>query len=140
MPESPIGKLRHRRATILRRIAPLERKLILQRARLALVEAAILQLWPTLDMPLPQRKLPQVFAKGELTRMALDMLRRAGRPMAMGEMVRGCLAVKGLRFPDRQRRSATERHLQNAFARFEARGLTKRVGRGRQTLRALVER
>ena len=140
MPDSPVAKLCRRRHTILRKIAPLERKLSLHRARLAMVEAAILQLRPTLDMPLPQAKLAPIFAKGELTRPALDMLRQSGRPMAMGEMVRRCLAAKGLRFPDRQRRSKTERHLQHSFARLEARGLTMRVGHGHETSRGLAER
>jgi len=90
-------------------------------------------------LPIPRPKPTPIFATGELARLALDMLRQARRALAMREMVRACLAVKGLRFLDRRARTLTQRRLQAAFERFEARGLVVKIGRGHETRRALVE-
>lgn len=72
------------------------------RTKLADLEARIQVIPPDLQLPIRFRKPNPVFAKGELTRLALNMLREAGGPLAIKDMVRAALAAKGIRFPDRR--------------------------------------
>ena len=139
MREAELTRLRRKRYAIQRALTPIERALAPHQARLVKVAAVIRALDPVLDLPRPRPRRVRVFAKGELTRLARDMLRQAGRPLAMREMVRGALLVKGLRFPDRCIRPLAQRRLQAAFERFEARGLVMKVGRGHAPRRGLGE-
>jgi hypothetical protein len=106
------------------------------------LEIRIYTIAPELDLPAQtpaQTRCPnQIFARGELTRFALDMLREAGRPLAVREIALAALAAKGVRFPDRRIMKATRVRLREAFGAFEARRLTRTVGAGKATVRALA--
>lgn len=95
MRETKLTRLRRKRCTIQRAVMPVERALALHHARLAEVEAAILVPDLVLDIPLLRPKRAPIFARGELTALTLDMLRKAGRPLAMRKMARPALPMKG---------------------------------------------
>jgi hypothetical protein len=92
------------------------------RDKLAGIEAAIQAIAPDLQLPVRLRKPSPIFARGELRRFALDMLREAGRPLAIREIALAALAAKGVKFPNRRTMKATRVRLREAFGAFEARG------------------
>ena len=53
--------------------------------------------------------------------MAIDMLREAGRPLAIKEMALAALNSKGVRFPDRRTTKQIHVRLRNVFAKLQAR-------------------
>src|SRR5208282_6397771 len=115
MRQTELTRLRRKRYAIQRALMSIERALALHQTRLAEVEAAIPALDPVPALPLPRPGRTPIFARGELARLAPDILRQAGWPLAMREMVRYCLAAKGLPFPDRRSRTLTPRRLPAAF-------------------------
>jgi hypothetical protein len=54
--------------------------------------------------------------------MAIDMLREAGRPLAIKEMALAALKAKGVRLPDRRTTKQTRVRLRDVFVKLEARG------------------
>jgi predicted nuclease of restriction endonuclease-like (RecB) superfamily len=91
-----------------------------------------LQLQPRLREPNP------IFARGELRRLAIDMLREAGKPLSIRDMALGALRAKGIRFPDRRTMKQTRVRLREVFARLRDRGVARAVGTGKATKRTLV--
>jgi hypothetical protein len=81
------------------------------------------------------RKPNPIFKRGELHRLALDMLREAGHPLAIWDMALGALRAKDVRFPDRRTMKTTRTKLRETFAKLEARGVARTVGTGRATRR-----
>jgi hypothetical protein len=57
-----------------------------QRSRREAIEATIQDLEPELKLPAPNRKRNPVFVRNEITRLALDVLREAGDPLAVSEI------------------------------------------------------
>jgi hypothetical protein len=76
---------------------------------------------------------------GELRRLAIDMPRETGRPLAINEMSLAALKDKSVRFRHRRTMRITRTLPRNAFAKLEARGRTTTVGSGKATWRGLVE-
>ena len=72
-----------------------------------------------------RQKAPQanpIFARGELQRLAIDMLREAGKQLAIRDMALGAFRTKGVRFPDRRTMKATRVRLREVFAKLQAPG------------------
>jgi len=97
-----VTALRAKRAEISGHVADLERKLARHRANLANIDATIRLFAPTLDpdtIP-PKRtyRRTRYFAKGELSRRVLDILRNANKkPLATADIV--CSIMTGKGFP-----------------------------------------
>jgi len=108
------------------------------RAKLADLEARIQAIAPDLKLPPRFHKPNPIFAKGELRRLAIDILREAGNPMAIRDLALGALRAKGVRFPDRHTMKHTRTRLRDTFGKLEARGGARCVGTGRDTRRALT--
>jgi hypothetical protein len=108
------------------------------RDKLADLEARIQAIAPDLQLPARLRKTNPIFARGELRRLAIDMLREAGHPLAIQDMALGALRAKGVRFPGRRTMTVTRVRLREVFAKLQDRGVAPTVGIGRATQRALV--
>jgi hypothetical protein len=108
------------------------------RDKLADLEARIRAIAPDLQLQPRLRKPNPIFVRDELRRLALDMLREAGKPLAIRDMALGALKAKGVRFPDRQTMKATRVRLREVFAKLQTRGAAQTVGTGKATRRALV--
>ena len=92
-PASPAGA----RARVLDRLEP---QVKVYRAKLARIEAGIRELAPELPVAGRFRKPNPHFARGELTRLALAVLREAGEPMRNRDIAAECLRRKGcIRLP-----------------------------------------
>ena len=110
------------------------------RDKLADLEARIHAIAPDLKLPPRFHKPNPYFARGELRRLAIDMLREAGKPLAIRDMALGALRAKGVRFPDRRTMRQTRNKLRETFGKLQARGVAQTVGTGKATRRALVEK
>jgi hypothetical protein len=102
------------------------------------LEARIQAIAPDLQLQPRLRKPNPIFARGELRRLAIDMLREAGHPLAIRDMALGALRAKGVRFPDRRTMKQTRVLSREVFAKLQARGVAQTVGTGKATRRALV--
>ena len=135
-----LGTLRRRRLYIHRQLDRYEPLVERLRANLADCNAAIQAMCPDLGLP-PRRYKPNPhFARGELPRLTLAILRDAGRPLSTREIVLRALEHKGVIYPDRRSLKLTRLRVQQAFARFNERGITQNVGSGRAGKRELVGR
>lgn len=93
-------------------IVHLESSLAFQRSRRKSIEAAILDLEPELRLP-PNRKPNPVFDRNKITRLALNVLRDAGKPFfGVAEIAICVLAVKGLP-------SCVQRHRKSVMQRVK---------------------
>jgi hypothetical protein len=120
------------------RIDQLEPQLAGYRAKLADLEARIHDLAPELNLP-PRRYSPNPhFARGELPRLAMDIMRAAGEPLAVREIAVRALAMKGVTLPDRRAMKLTRLRLQQTFCAMAQRGLVGRVGSGKAAKRVLI--
>jgi hypothetical protein len=96
-----VSSLRRKRAEIGGSIRDLERRIKQQRAALAHVDATIRLFSPGSDPgAIPPRRAyrrSRYFARGELSRLCLDTLRKAdGQPVSAGEIATAAVAAKGL--------------------------------------------
>ena len=108
------------------------------RAKLADLEARIQALVSEMPLQGRFRKPNPIFARHELRRLALDMLREAGHPLAIRDTAIGALRAKGVRFPDRRTMKQTRVRLREIFGKMRERGHAVTVGTGKGTKRALV--
>ena len=104
MSEHVIPVLRSKRAEISGQILEQEKRITQLRADLANLDAAIRLLSPSMDpgtIP-PKRayKRTQYFARNELSRMALDIMRKAQGPLAAREIAVAIMKAKGLAMGD----------------------------------------
>jgi len=137
--DSPLTKLRRARSRCHFALKQAERLAESYRDKLADLEARIQAIAPDLQLPPRLRKPNPIFERGELRRLAIDMLRVAGRPLAVREMAVGALKVKGIRFPDRRTMKATRVRVREIMGGLERRGLTRAVGTGNATRRMLLD-
>ena len=75
---------------------------------------------------------------GDLRRLAIDMLREAGRPLAIKEMALAALKATGIRYPDRRTMRITRTRLRDTFTKPQNRGMARTAGTGNATKRTLV--
>ena len=94
-----LSALKNKRATIASEIVQLERQLRHRKDMLVHVDATLKLLDPSIEVEdIPNKRPPKrikLFRQGELGRMILDALRRAGRPLSTAEIVTDVLAAGG---------------------------------------------
>jgi hypothetical protein len=95
-----VSALRTKRAEIAGHVHDLEKKVATWRARLANIDEAIKIFSPDTDpeaIP-PKRtyRRSRYFARGELARLCLDILRTANGPLTTAEIVASVIKAKGL--------------------------------------------
>jgi hypothetical protein len=97
--QSEITRLRRLRHNLKHQVARHEARLIGARAKLAAIEAELQALDPRLDLTPPERTPNPYFARKELGRLVLSVLRDAEKPLRRGELVVRVLAAKGAPIP-----------------------------------------
>jgi hypothetical protein len=137
MPEKEITRLRRKRVRIHRALDRLEPLIAGYRAKLARVEARIQEIAPELPLSGRRRSPDPHFARGELTRLALDVMRQASEPMRIRDIAAAALRRKGLYPPSRTLLCRTVHRLQGTFAVLGKRGVVEKVGEGKETRRCL---
>jgi hypothetical protein len=135
---SPLASLRTKRRRIHANLRKLEPLVAGYHAKLAEVNAAIHAIDPQLWMQPRTYQRNAIFARGEVPRLALSIMREAGEPLPVAVIVRKMLAAKGVDLPDRRTFKLAKNRLHNALLALDARGVTMKVGRGRETRRGLV--
>jgi hypothetical protein len=130
-------RMRHERARLHLTIKQHETALAAAQDQLARLEAEMLEHGPWLFLPVRRRKPNPIFSHGDLTKMALTVLREAGEPLAIPVIAVRVLAMKGVPLPDARAQRRTRQRLQAMFLRLERRGLTVRVGNGNGARRGL---
>jgi hypothetical protein len=136
--DSDLTKLRRARTRCHKALKQAEELAEGYRAKLADLEARIQAIAPDLKLPARFHRPNPYFVRGELRGLAIDMLREAGKPLAVREMAMAALKAKGVRFPDRRTMRITRTLLRDTFARLQARGMARTVGTGNATKRTLV--
>lgn len=108
MPQNvELANLKRCRIYTHKQIDKLQPRLDKLNANLAEVEARIQEIAPELRLS-PRRYKPNpIFARGEFTRMVLEVLRDANGPMSMRAIAIQMLARKGHTMPDRETRERT---------------------------------
>ena len=138
MRDTDLTKLRRKRSRIHFQLAKLEPLVAAYHAKLVEVEAAILALDPQLWLP-PRRYQPNPhFARNELPRLAIAILREANEPLPTRVIARRALAAKGVVYPDRRAFKVTRTRLVQFLSKLDRRGITRKVGQGKATRRALA--
>ena len=138
MTDSDLTKLRRARARVHHQITLLEPLLAGYQAKLTDLEARIHALAPELNLPPRRYKLNPHFARNELPRLVLAILRGADGPLSTREIAVKALASKGVTLPDRRAMKLTRLRVAQACIRFQERGITMRVGTANRSKRSLV--
>ncbi len=134
-----LAYLRRARVTVHRHLARLEPLVEGYHAKLAEIEAEIHELAPELFLQ-PRRYNPNpIMERGEITRLALDVLREEGGPLPIRVIAVRVLALKGIRLPDRATMRRMRHRLRNAFGRLDRRRVTMRIGEGSNAERTLAD-
>ena len=97
-------------------------------ARLAEVEVRIQEIAPELRLSPRRYKRNPIFARGEFTRMVLEVLREANGPMSMRAIAMQMLARKGHTMPDRETRERTFYRASTTLSVLHGRGTVKKRG------------
>lgn len=133
-----IGNLRRARCRVNQPITQHERMLDGYRAKLVAIEAEIHALDPQLKLPPARYRRNAVFARGELTRFALDVLREEGGPLPIRVIAVRVLAIKGHPLPEPRLRRIVRHRLRQMFGVLDKRGVTVRVGDGNEAVRGVA--
>jgi hypothetical protein len=139
MPDRTLANLRRKRVYIHKQLDRWEPLVARLRASLAETEAAIQAIRPELQLHPRRYGRNPYFARGELPRVAMDVMREAGEPLAVRTIAVRALAAKGIALPDPRAMRWTRLRLQQVMARWQAKGVVRTVGSGRETRRELVE-
>ena len=138
MKDSEITKLRRARTRVHWQLHKLEPMVAGYKAKLADLEARIAAIAPDLLLP-PRRHAPNpYFARRELPRLILDIMREANGPIATKTIALRALAMKGCPLPDPRTMRRTRVLISKTFAHWAKRGLVASVGSGNTTRRVLV--
>ena len=137
MPEKPLTKLRRARRRVVAQLRKLEPLVAGYQAKLATIDAKIQELDPRLPIPPRHYKPNPVFARGELPRLAMDIMRLEGAPLPVSVIAVRALARKGVDRPGPGLRKLIRLRLSQMFWVWDRRGMTVKVGRGNATRRAL---
>lgn len=129
--------LRTQRRRVIANLRRLEPLVASYQAKLAAIEAGIQELDPRLPIPPRHYKPNPVFARGELPRLAMDIMRAEGKPLPVVVIAVRALARKGVDQPGPALRKLTRLRLSQTFWVWDKRGTTVKVGRGNATRRAL---
>ena len=140
MSETELQSLRRKRRRVCANLAKLEPMVADYRANLCVIEARMQTLDPRLWLP-PRRYKPNpVFKRQELPRLVMGILRDAREPLAVRDVARLALAAKGVRHPEPSVMKRTRVRLQQYLGKLDQRGVTRKVGEGNRTRRALATR
>lgn len=139
MPESEITKLRRARLRVHRQLAKLEPLVADYNAKLADLEARIQELAPEMRLSPRFHKPDPIFARGEMRRVVLGILREAGEPLSIAVIAVRALAQKGHTLPGPTLRKRTRHKIRNALIGLDKRRVTVRVGEGREAKRGLTK-
>jgi hypothetical protein len=137
-----VAALRAKRAEIAGDIAELEHRLRQERMSLAHIDATLRLFAPDLNpATIPAKRhyrRTRYFAKGELARTVLDVLRKAhGEPLTATDIVIGVIEARG--FPnDDSLVASTRRMALGVLRRFAKRGTALKSGTSRNTEWALI--
>jgi hypothetical protein len=92
MPDSDLTKLRRARSRCHLKLKQTEARVAAYQAKLADLETRIHEITPALQLPARQRTPSPIFARGELPRLALGIMREEGRARCLSPSSRaGCL-------------------------------------------------
>ncbi len=138
MPHTQLGNLRRARSRVHMRIDQHERMLQGYRDKLASLEAEIHAIAPELALQPARRRSNPVFARGELTRFALDVLREEGAALPIRVIAVRVLAIKGHLLPEPRLRRTVRHRLRQMFVALDKRGVTVKVGDGNEAARAIA--
>jgi hypothetical protein len=139
MPRTPLNRLRRQRAGIVAQLRKLEPLVADYQAKLARVEARMQELDPQLWMPPRHYRPNPVFARGELPRIALAIMRQANGPLPTLTIAMMALARKGVTQPGPGLRKLIRIRLTQMMGKWEKRGIVRRVGRNKATRNVLVQ-
>ena len=139
MPETELTKLRRARSRCHLQLKNSEALVAGYQAKLVDLEARIRAIAPELDLPRRFRNPNPIFARGEMTRVALTVLREAGEPLPIRVIAVRALALKGIDLPGPTLRHAIRKRLRMALIALDKRGVTMCVGSGKDTRRTLAE-
>jgi len=144
-PESGLGNkyalaaLKDRRATLSGQIADLKRRLQTAQAQLDHIDACLTIFEYEGDPAAIPNKRPKrrvkLFAQGELSRLILDALRRAGKPLGTHAIVTALLTAGG---HGESARAALTPRVRGNLAYHEGRGTVTKAGRGQAVVWALI--
>ncbi len=133
-----LANLRRVRIYTHKQIDRLEPQLDRLKARLAEVEAEIQAIAPELILP-PRRYKPNpIFARGEFTRLMLEVLREAEEPLPMRVIGLRMLALKGHAMPDKRMREITFYRLSTTLSVAHGRGKVVMGGTANKRVWGLV--
>lgn len=138
MPEKPLTKLRRARRCVVANLRRLEPLVAGYQAKLARLDAQIQELDPRLPLPPRHYKPNPVFARGELPRLVMAILREAKAPLPVGVIAVRALAMKGVERPGPGPRKLIRVRVSNLFWVWDRRGVTRKVGAGNGTRRGLI--
>jgi hypothetical protein len=138
-----ISALRAKRAEVSGYIHDLEKKVKRMRANLAHIDATIRVFAPDLnpDSIPPKRRYrrSRYFAKGELSRRCLDMLRvAAGTPITAPEIAKAAMADKSMGVDDNAQLAGVTEMVLLSLGRLRRRGVVIKTGTNRDAKWALV--
>ncbi len=120
MADTELQSLRRKRRRVCANLTKLEPLGAGYHARLAEIEARMQDLDPRLLLPPRRYKANPVFARQELPRLTMAILRAAREPLAVREIARKALAAKGVRFPDKRVWRTTRVRLQQYLGQLDS--------------------
>ena len=131
-----ISALREKRALVAGLIEKLERKLEQQRADLTHIDGVLRLFQPDRDPDeiRPKRtyaKRTRYFARNELARLCMDVLRDAGGLNTTDEIATQVIAAKGFEIADSTLRTAIRDQLLTVLRSARKRGTVEQIGLGR---------
>lgn len=138
MPESELTRLRRARSRCHFRLKQAEELAESYRVKLADLESRIQAIAPDLQLPVRFRRPNPHFARGELPRLVLRIMREAGEPLGVAQIAVRALAMKGEPLPGPTLRKRVRVRVRCVVAKLEGRGVVVTVGRGKGTKRVLA--
>src|SRR5437660_2195302 len=130
-----ISALREKRAIVARLIKKLERKLEQQRADLTHIDGVLRLFQPDRDpgeiKPKRSYRRTRYFARNELARLCMDVLREASGLITTDEIAAQVIAAKGFETADTSLRAAIRDQLLTVLRAARKRETVEQVGLGR---------
>lgn len=132
-----IFALKAKRACLDGELLQVERQAIKLREQLDAIDRALKVFDPAINLaairPVVRRAAPRYFKHGQFTRAALDVLRRAERPLTCREIAKRLAADFGLSFSGPHEMRALVKKVQSAFS-VERKGVKRDRDEGALTL------
>ncbi len=129
--QSEITRLRRRRHNLKHQAARHGARLADTMERLKAVEQELQTLDPRLDLTPPERTPNPYFARKELGRLILGVLREAEKPLRRGELVIRVLAAKGAPIPPKGMLEYVHHRVPCILLGLKRRGIVERLsGKG----------